>query len=288
MAVACLLISLPIAVRWSYRQVFFESHEFPLKRIQIETNGSLTEAMIAETAGLEAGEDMMGIDIQAVQKRLEALPSVMEAVISRAMPGRICIRVKERVPIAWLSCPPQGISPLSVEHGFLIDETGNVFRCLEMREDNKSLPVIESLDMARPKEGSIVESKPIRRAISMVTKSERMFESVGMQISEVKLKSSWAMKCVYRNGMRVTFSMDDIDRGLRDLKEIVRVLGDGTPRLATINLVVSKNIPVTFEGSVDRSDFQDFLRKRDVSDKEEESPVEAARERQLRAILRGG
>lgn len=288
LAILCLCLSIPIVTQWFYRQMFTENQEFKLTRIQIETDGALAESKIAETTGLKIGMDLMAVDIESVRAELKSLPNVVNAQVSREFPDRIHIKVKERIPLAWLSCPPQGIRPLSVERGFLIDEKGNVFRCLEMREDIKELPVIEALKIARPSEGTILESQSIQTAIEMVIKSESRLSSLGLQISEVRLKSNWAMECIYRNGLRATFSMHDLDRGLRDLADIREALGDREPRLATVNLVVTKNIPVTFEGKVDRSDFRDFLSGGTASKDEVVEPGEDKKQKQLRSILKGG
>ncbi len=288
LAIVCLCITVPAGASWAYRQIFFENQEFKLNRVQIETDGSLAELKIAEASGVKVGMDLMAVDIEKARIQLEALPNVAKAHVTRELPDQIHIRVKERIPVAWLSCPPQGIRPLSVERGFLIDEKGNVFRSLEMQEDLKVLPVIEALKIARPSEGTILESEGIRKAIKMVLKSERSLEALGLQISEVRLKSEWAMECVYRNGMRATFSMFDIDRGINDLREIVTVMGDKEPRIATVNLVAAKNIPVTFVGSVGAGEFKDFLSKDSPPHEEAATPDEQKKQKHLRSILTGG
>ena len=105
-AIAVMILSASASVRWVYRQIFYENSEFRLNRLQIHTDGVLTEAELATAARVELGMNLMEIDLNEVRGQLGKLPMVTNAEVVREMPDRLEIRVKERVPVAWLSCPP--------------------------------------------------------------------------------------------------------------------------------------------------------------------------------------
>ncbi len=280
--------ALPFAAKWGYDRIFFESRDFKLTRLVIATDGDLSESNIAETGGVVSGMDLMELDLEIVRKKIEGLPNVAKAEVSRELPDRLEIRVKEHVPVAWLSCPPQGIRPMNVERGYLLDEKGNVFRCLELHEGMKRLPVIEALKIARPAEGSILQSEAIGRAIELINLSEKTFGGMGLEVVEVRIVTEWSLDCVYRDGMIASFAMNDIDRGMLDLHHIVKKMRLRSLQLATVNLVVMKNIPVTFAEGVDASALQPDDTTPVENEAEAISSGELEEQKHLRSILEGG
>ena len=289
LAILCLMVSVPVLAKLGYDHIFHESEEFKLDRLVILTDGDLAESAIAEAGGVSAGMDLMELDLEEVRSRLEDLPNVAEAEVTRELPDRLEIRVKELVPVAWLSCPPQGIRPMNTERGFLLDAEGNVFRCLELHDGMKALPVIEALKIARPAEGTILQSESIRKAIELITRSDTFFEGLGLEVAEVRIVTEWSLDCVYRDGMIASFAMNDIERGLLDLNHIVRKMRLRSMQLETVNLVVTKNIPVTFAAGVDASVLEaDDAETEEIAGQESE-PAEREEERKhLRSILKGG
>ena len=89
--------------------------------------------------------------------------------------------------------------------------------------------------------------------------------------------------------MIASFAMNDIERGLLDLNHIVRKMRLRSMQLETVNLVVTKNIPVTFAAGVDASVLEaDDAETEEIAGQESE-PAEREEERKhLRSILKGG
>ncbi len=287
-AVLCLCASIPLGVRWVHGEIITRNQDFPLANLSIHTTGSLENSKIATVGGVKTGMDLLSIDLGAVKENLESLPEVLSARVDRELPDKLSITVTERVPVAWLSCPPQGVRPLSIERGFLIDENANVFRCMELRDEIQSLPVIEVRRMPKPKEGEVVKSEDISLAIQVIRESDVNLETLGFQISEVRVRSEWAMECIYQRGLKTTLSRFQIKRGIEDLTEIILGLGEKSHELATVNLAVARNIPVTFVEPVDTKVLRDSLT---LPDPESADPVvsdKQNRQKHLRSILRGG
>ena len=245
-AIAVMILSASASVRWVYRQIFYENSEFRLNRLQIHTDGVLTEAELATAARVELGMNLMEIDLNEVRGQLGKLPMVTNAEVVREMPDRLEIRVKERVPVAWLSCPPHGVRPQNTAHGFLVDEDGQVFRCHKLITRFMALPVIETMRMPKPAEGTRIEFEPVREAIALIQSSNTLFERDRLEVVEVRLRNAWSMTAHYNNQMTVVFGAGDVERGLDDLRWIVSHAHSAKKELATVNLIPSKNIPVTF------------------------------------------
>jgi cell division protein FtsQ len=55
---------------------------------------------ITDAAGVHRGTAMVGLDTEAAERRVEALPWVGEATVTRTWPGSVTVTVEERVPVA--------------------------------------------------------------------------------------------------------------------------------------------------------------------------------------------
>jgi len=259
-------------------------------RLVVRTDGGLSEARIAGAAGIETGMDLMQIDLDAVRERLEDLPNVRRAIVTRTLPDQLLVAVEEHIPVAWLSCPPQGIRARSRDRGLLIDELGTVFRCLGGTSEADALPVIDAYRIARPVEGGIVESREVHAALALIDRSDRLFDGRGLDIEEVRVKNEWSLECLYRDGMTVTFDRHQVERGLDDLSLIVDKIRTTPLQIATVNVAVRKNIPVTFQGEVDwerLSEAEAALPGADPGEETGEAILDR-REKHLRSILSGG
>lgn len=245
-AVAVTILSASASVRWVYRQIFYENSEFRLTHLQIHSDGVLTEAEVATAARVELGMNLMEIDLSGVRDNLGKLPMVVHAELTREMPDRLEIRVQERVPVAWLSCPPHGVRPQNTARGFLVDEDGQVFRCQKLHRRFLALPVVETMRLPKPAEGTRIESEPVLEAIRLIRDSNALFERDGLEVVHVRLRNKWSLTAHYNNQMTAVFGMGDTERGLDDLRWIVSHAHSARKELATVNLIPSKNIPVTF------------------------------------------
>lgn len=292
LAVASLAVSIPLGAKWAYEQIFFQNDEFILRSLIVKTDGVLSEARLAEIANVSAGMNLMKLDLNAIRQQIEKLPQVEKASVSREMPDRLNLVVRERMPVAWLCSPPLGIRPWDMERGFLIDEDGYLFRCLDLNDGMKSLPVVELFKMAEPNEGAKLESQAALAGLKLIVESDRRFIDHGMTVAELKIRDEWAVECVYQNQLSVTYGVFDFSRGLDDLALILEQTAGSGQSLATVNLVAEKNIPVTFlepditSTSIDSSGSLPETQESVVSAPAEKGSNE--HEKHLRSILKGG
>lgn len=246
LAFACLSVSVPFGAKWGYDRIFFENEEFVLRSLEIQTDGSINVARLAEIANVSPGMNLMDLDLGLVQDQISRLPQVEQVTVARELPDRLRILVRERMPVAWLSSPPLGIRPWDMERGFLLDETGHLFRCLDLNDGVKSLPVVESFKLPEPIEGVQIASDGVRAALRLVLESDKRFLAQGLPVREVRLRDEWAMECDYASDLRVTFGVYDFVRGLDDLAVILDRMVSSDRVICSVNVAAARNIPVTF------------------------------------------
>lgn len=68
--------------------------------IRVEGAGRTTADMVLKTAGVNAGDSLISVDVGEVGERLAALPWVAQVTVRRGVDGTVAIDVTERTPVA--------------------------------------------------------------------------------------------------------------------------------------------------------------------------------------------
>ncbi len=245
-AVILSLISLGLSGRWAWQRAFYDNPDFRLKRVELAIPDGFSGTKVLQVAGIEQGMKMMAIDLEAIRGRLVGMPMVSRAEVSRVFPDKMVIELEEARPVAWLACPGKGIEPYSAGEGWLIDEQGGLVQCDAVTPRFATLPVIEVKDVLAPEVGMVVDSTEIDTALALMEASRVALEGHGLYVVEVAVKDSYSLRVRYNNRMEVVLGLADVDRALSDLRTILdRTRAEGR-LLATVNLRVKRNIPVTF------------------------------------------
>lgn len=245
-AVVLSVASLSLLGRWAWQRAFYDNPDFRLMRVELAIPDGFSGTKVLEVAGVEQGMKMMGIDLEAIRDRLVDMPMVSRAEVSREFPDKLVIVLEEARPVAWLSCPGKGIDPYSAGNGWLIDEQGALVRCDMVTPRFATLPVIQVEEVYAPESGMAVDSAEIEAALELMEASRAALEGQGLDIVEVVVKDAYSLRVRYSNRMEVVFGLADADWALADLRTILdRTRADGR-LLATVNLRVRRNIPVTF------------------------------------------
>lgn len=73
---------------------------FPIEEIRVSGNRLLLEGEVLALAVVDRGENLFAVHPGAVEKRLEQSDWIEQAHVSRRLPGKVCIDIRERRP--WL------------------------------------------------------------------------------------------------------------------------------------------------------------------------------------------
>lgn len=105
---------------------------FRLKAIHVEGASPMATADIIRTAGLYKDQPLLGMDLEALRKRVETVGWVKEARIVRLLPDTLVVAVKERRQLAvWQHAG----------HQFVIDDHGQVIPEADARRFS-TLPLV--------------------------------------------------------------------------------------------------------------------------------------------------
>lgn len=156
--------------------VYFSS-VLSVKGADIEGTRLLTENEVMVAAGVPEGDPLARADISAIRDRVEDLPEVKSADVSREWPDRILIKVEERVAVAV------------VERGGTlrgIDATGFPFR--GYRSLPKNLPLIriddDTADEAVAEGAMVVASLPPAIARKVEHVELRTIDQISLELRD--------------------------------------------------------------------------------------------------------
>src|SRR5213083_3715562 len=235
-----------IGVREGARRFFFENQDYQLRTIELQTDGTLQREQILKVADLHEGENIFSMNLGRVRESLQRLPQVDEVEVVRKLPGEIDIRVVERKPVAWITGEKQVSDPFVSDAAFLVDARGVLMKQKKLLPEYLGLPLILGCSSESLEPGKIVESPEAKTALELLRLSASSFMQTRFQIREIDLSKSYCLLVTDKNHSRVAFGLNDLEEQLQRLERFLDYCDHTKQELETLNLVVQRNIPVTF------------------------------------------
>jgi cell division protein FtsQ len=94
-----MLILFAVAGWAGYARVM-ASDRLKVARLEIRGSRFLADQEVRELLGSAVGDNILGLDIEALKARLRSSPWVADAAISRALPDTLRVEIRERAPLA--------------------------------------------------------------------------------------------------------------------------------------------------------------------------------------------
>src|SRR5256884_9161019 len=243
---AAICTGIYFGARIGMRRFFFENPEYRLAMIDVQTDGTLQRDQVLKMADLREGENIFQVNLAHVHRVLQQLPQVDEVEVVRKLPGEIDIRILERKPIAWITSEKQISDPFQSDVAFLIDARGVLMKEKKLLPEYLGLPLISGCSSELLEAGKVVESPEAKTALELLRLSTRSFMQTRFQIREIDVSKSYCLAVSDKNHTRVTFALNDLEAQLQRLEQFLVYCDDSKQELETVNLLVQRNIPVTF------------------------------------------
>jgi len=232
--------------RIGMRRFFFENPEYRLAMIDVQTDGTLQRDQVLKTADLREGENIFQINLAHVHRVLQQLPQVDEVEVVRKLPGEIDIRILERKPIAWITSEKQISDPFQSDVAFLIDARGVLMKEKKLLPEYLGLPLITGCTSESLEPGKIVQSIEAKAALELLRLSAASFMQTRFQIREIDASKGYCLVVTDKNHTRVTVGFDHLEKQIQRLEQFLIYADDSRREIETVNLLVQRNIPVTF------------------------------------------
>jgi cell division protein FtsQ len=185
---------------------------FALDEVVIQHRGHVSEAAVRDAAGLRDGMSIWDVDADAVRRALERLPWVRSARVTRRLPGRVTIRLREYRPAAIVRLPGPGSSL------HYVATNGRIFAPVE-DVDGRDLPYITGLDPARVETGAAVHE--IHAAMQALHVAARHRSAIGV-VSEIHVDEIHGLTVMpMRPAVPIHLGWGDVEAKLARVAEVL-------------------------------------------------------------------
>jgi cell division protein FtsQ len=178
------LLALVVAGWGGYSSVM-ASERLKVGRVDVLGSQFLSEGEVRELLGPAVGENIFGVDIEALKLRLRASPWVADACVRRRLPDRLQVEIRERVPLALAE----------LDRLYLMDGDGMLIDIYGLRTAGFDLPIVRGLK-------GIDDETRRERARRAGVLLEDLGE-LGAELSEVRVEPSGDLRVVLRGAFEV-------------------------------------------------------------------------------------
>jgi len=234
--------------REALRRFFWQNPDYNLAEVAIHTDGPLTREQILQATQIQEGKNIFAINLSAARKGLMALPQVDRAEIERTLPNRISIDITERKPVAWVAEKEDG-NPSSDPGAFLIDHDGILLRVKNQVPEYYHLPVICGLTVENYEEGETVDLPEVKAALQLIRLTGE--NPARYQVRAIDVSKGYCMIVTDERHARITFPLENIEAQLDRLALLFANVDGSNRDIQTVNLLVQRNVPVTFASPPD-------------------------------------
>jgi cell division protein FtsQ len=229
--------------REGLRRFVWENPDYQVSEVRFETDGALTREEAVRAAGIAPGANIFTVNLASARQGLLTLPQIETAEVTRTLPNRLAITLSERKPVAWLAAP--GVEdPSTSPASFLVDRRGVLIEGRHHRPEHLHLPIIYGVPIESAEPGELIDAPEARAALDLIRLNAE--NSMHFQVRTIDLSLGYCMVVTDRNRARITFGLDRLDWQLDRLSTLLEHVERNHQELQTVNLMVLRNVPVTF------------------------------------------
>jgi cell division protein FtsQ len=233
-------------VRTGLSRFFFDNPDYRLSTLAIRTDGTLQRDQVLKAGGLQEGLNIFSVNLARVHDRLQQLPQIDEVQVERKMPNEIDISITERKPIAWITSEKTVADPFASDAAFLVDARGILMKEKKLLPEYLALPLITGCSSEALVPGKTVDSFEAKAALELLRLTTTSFMQTRFQIREVDVSKGYCLLVTDKNHTRVMFGFENLDVQMQRLEQFLVYSDDSQRPIETVNLLVARNIPVTF------------------------------------------
>ena len=229
-------------VREGWKRYVLENPRYVLSSLEIVTDGTLSREEVTRESGIQVGMNTFSINLSKAQQKLMKLSRVEFVEITKTRSDRIAIKITERKPVAWIAATNTE-DPSSDPKSFLVDGRGTLISGKNYLPEYLHLPIIYGVPTENLSAGECIDTYELRAALDLVRITA---DSARVQVCSIDLSKRYCMIVTDRSRAKITFGMEKIDEQLDRLAIVLDHVESTKQELQTVNLMVQRNIPVTF------------------------------------------
>jgi len=216
------------------KTLFAENPHFTIREVEVGSDGRLSRAQILEYAGVESGMNLFKTDPAEIVRRLRRAPVVETVTVTRRLPDRLSIHIKERMAVAQISRGPNDRIPMDLDRHGVVMAPG---------APGRNLPRIYGLRTPDPKQrllpGLTLQDEGVRQALSVLGLCNTSHWGRYIKITGLDVQYDDMLKAELADGTQVLLPRGRpavLESRLRLLATTVKVAEDQGRKLARVDL----------------------------------------------------
>jgi len=224
---------------------FFSNSEYTLRQIHLALDGVMTPEDALAVTGLREGVNIFRVNLSEVEASLKTIPQVAAVQIERRLPDQISLTLKSKQPVAWIAPADDTEDPFDPANALLVDAKGFFIIPRLIQPEFYQLPIIYGV-----KSPNILDSEPLHREDLMrglrLLEIARRTPASALRIRTVNIGKGYCIDVTNDRNAKITFAAEDFEEQLERLARLLEHCSESGRELATVNLMVKRNTPVTF------------------------------------------
>jgi cell division septal protein FtsQ len=271
-------------IREGLNRFFFQNPDYRLSTLAVQTDGTLLRDQVLRAAGVSEGLNIFSVNLAQVHDRLQKLPQVDEVQVERKMPNEIDIHITERKPIAWITSEKTVVDPFASDAAFLVDARGVLMKEKKLLPEYLALPLITGCSSEALVPGKEVDSFEAKTALELLRLTTTSFMQTRFQIRDIDVSKGYCLLVTDKNHTQVMFAFENLEEQMKRLEQLLVYADDSHREMATANLLVARNIPVTFAQPISQviSEVQESDDAPEAKETAKETKAAAAKEPEIR------
>ena len=194
--------------------VFVHMPYFNLQQIDVTGNYYLAPTDVVKTSGLQAGTNLLLVDLGATAARLRSRPRVRGASVYRRFPGRIIIEIEERNPRAVLAAGKL----------YYVDRQAEIFPRLTPG-DSVRYPLFTGIKPHELKSREAEVRQMLALGLGLLEVMERNVSGLAeSRVSEIRLDLDNGLTLLTRSGREVIMGKSSLELKMERLARLKKFL----------------------------------------------------------------
>lgn len=248
-----LVLGICVGVVWALwkgvERGLVQNEDYSLEHLILNDNPVVDSTRFYAMSGIDPQATLFQCDPGTLEVLLTKLPEVASASVRREFPNTLVVEVEPRQPVAWVA--KEGETPRDRGRGMLVDRHDILFPCTkEQYAQAVDLPVIIlGAEEDWPEQGEVVEHPDYYRGMRLYRVARELDSDADQWIDTIRQHRAWGSLLITRGGTEATFGHRDLKRQMGDLLTSLAHAHENDAKIATIELVGKRNLPVTYEES---------------------------------------
>jgi cell division protein FtsQ len=194
--------------------VFMHLPYFNLQQVDVTGNQRLSRDEVVEAAEIEAGINLLTVNLGAITARLRRHPWIRSASVYRQFPGQLVVEIEERSPRAILAAGKL----------YYVDEQAEFFSRL-LPGDSVRFPLFTGVSPSQLKDHGLEIREMIRLGLSLADLVERTGSDPDIsRVSEIRMDLDDGLSLHTKSGRILVLGKGDFELKLRRYARLKKFL----------------------------------------------------------------